>query len=172
MSSNFPPFDLYKDEFSDLVKKIEERLHAEQDASDLLSQCEFLLPQMALEARSAPDDSLKQELVDILNACKMQLHTYKTLNNKMELLPTKSNTEDRTQRERLQSSQDLASRQNAKLEGALRSIRETEEVAAEMNQELSKNRETLQNAQSNIGKMSSMTEEAKSLLGSMMRNWF
>jgi hypothetical protein len=44
---HYPPFDLYKDEFSDLVKQIEERLHAEQeDASDLLSECKSLLPQM------------------------------------------------------------------------------------------------------------------------------
>lgn len=170
MTSNYPPFDVYKDEFSDHVKQIEQCLHADDDeqddddVSDLISQCETLLGQMALEVRGAPKD-LKQDLKDILEACQMQFQSYQTLNDKKELFSAKSNTE------RLKSTQDLAMGQNTKLGDALKSLRETEEIAAEVNQELLKNRKTIQNAQANVGEMSSMTKDAKGLLGSMMKKW-
>ena len=166
MSSSYPPFAQYREEFSNLVKRIEQCLHNEEDASDLVSQCESLLPQMYIEARGAPRKALKQELMDVHNACKMQCQSYKTLNEKMELMSTKSNVA------RMHSSKDLAIQQNSRLEGALRSIRESEEVASEIRQELSRNRETLENTQNNIGKLSTMTEQADGLVTSMMKRWF
>ena len=159
-------FDRYKAEFSDIMRDIEGQLHQEKDVSESLSQCDVLIKQMALEARGASDPSTKQALMDILSACKMQLQSYKTLNEKMELLSA-TNVKDR-----MQSTREMATSQNERLEGALRSLRETEEVASAIGEELSKNRKTLENTQGNVGKMSAMTQDAKGLLGSMMKKWW
>jgi ElaB/YqjD/DUF883 family membrane-anchored ribosome-binding protein len=165
---SYPPFDLYREEFTSLVKQIEQRFHAEEDVSDLLSQCDELLPQMALEARGAPFE-WKQELRDILQACRMQLATYQSLNNQKDELFENAKQKNNDGR---MLPQDRVGRQNAQLEASLRSIRETEQVATEVSQELYRNRETLQSAQDNVGELSSMTEQAKGLLKSMSRKWF
>jgi hypothetical protein len=179
MSASYPPFDLYREEFTSLVKQIEQRFHDNNDAeedvvSDLLSQCDELLPQMALEARNAPLE-WKQELRDMLQACRMQLATYKSLNNQKkkdgQLLFENAKQKENNDGRRMLP-QDRVGRQNAQLEASLRSIRETEQVATEVSLELSRNRKTLQSAQDNVGKLSSMTEQAKGILESMSSRWF
>ena len=78
-------FDLYNNEFRSLVQQIEKRFHVKEDASDLVKQCEDILLQMRVEARVSPDESTKQERTDIFKACKMQLESYKTINEKQEI---------------------------------------------------------------------------------------
>jgi chromosome segregation ATPase len=174
MSSGYPPFDQYNDEFRSLVRQIERRLHEAQDVSDLLHQCEEeLLPQMKIEARGAPNASLKQDLLDIYQACQMQLTSYKTLHDKAELfeLHDKS-TSAASHKDRMLSTRDQVSSQNSQLENSLRSIRETEEVAAGITEELGRNRKSLENAHNNVGELSGMMTQANGHLKSVMRKWF
>jgi hypothetical protein len=169
--SAYPPFDFYKEEFESLLRQIEQRLQSEEDASNLIDQCETLLPQLSMEARCAPDPALKQELLDTVNAYKVKFQSYKADNNRKELLASMPPGADARYRERMMLPQDRVRQQNETIQNALQSLNETEQVATEIGQELSKNRETIENAQGNVNQVSSMAERAKGLLASMRRPW-
>lgn len=160
-------FELYHSEFRDLVRQIDTRFHAKEDATELVQKCEDILLQLKIEARVAPDPSTKQERTDIFKACKMQLESYKTINEKQEIFFDSS-----VQKQRMINQQDQVSRQNERLKHALRSLNETEEIGKELGNELGKNRETIQRAKGNVDEMASMTGQAKGLVKSMMKRWF
>ena len=160
-------FKLYHSEFRDLVRQIDTRFHAKEDATELVQKCEDILLQLKIEARVAPDPSTKQERTDIFKACKMQLESYKTINEKQEIFFDSS-----VQKQRMINQQDQVSRQNERLKHALRSLNETEEIGKELGNELGKNRETIQRAKGNVDEMASMTGQAKGLVKSMMKRWF
>ena len=160
-------FELYHSEFRDLVRQIDTRFHAKEDATELVQKCEDILLQLKIEARVAPDPSTKQERTDIFKACKMQLESYKTINEKQEIFFDSS-----VQKQRMVNQQDQVSRQNERLKHALRSLNETEEIGKELGNELGKNRETIQRAKGNVDEMASMTGQAKGLVKSMMKRWF
>jgi hypothetical protein len=170
--SAYPPFDLYKEEFESVLLQIEQRLQSEEDASDLIDQCATLLPQLSMEARGAPDPSLKQELLDTVGAYKVKFQSYKDENQRKELLSSKPPGADARYRERNMLPQDRVRQQNQTIQNALQSLNETEQVATEIGQELSKNRETIENAQDNVDQVSSMAERANVLLVSMRRRWW
>lgn len=91
-------FDYYYDEFTSLIQQIEDSLRQQQaDDKDAAKKRKRLLhdardnalPAMSLEARgvsSRRHAALKQDLDDILAACKMQLQTYQTLNEQQSQL--------------------------------------------------------------------------------------
>lgn len=160
-------FDLYNNEFRSLVQQIEKRFHVKEDASDLVKQCEDILLQMRVEARVSPDESTKQERTDIFKACKMQLESYKTINEKQEIF-----LDSTVQKRRMVDQQDQLARQNERLRNALQSLNESEQIGVELNHELGKNRETIQRAQGKVDQVSSMTGEAKGLVTTMMKRWF
>lgn len=190
MASGYSPFDVYHDEFRSLIREIEECLHessssqggqssSPRDLGRLLRQCEELLLQMKVESRGAPGSSLKRELMDIYQACQMQLASYQTLHSKRDELfaaaaaaPGSHSMDSRNPKNRLLATRIHVESQNLVLEGALRSIRETEELAGEIGQELGRNRETLQRAHGNVGKLSGMMDQANGHLKGMMRKWF
>jgi hypothetical protein len=169
--SAYPPFDFYKEEFESVLRQIEQRLQSEEDASDLIDQCETLLPQFSMEARGAPDPSLKQELLDTVSAYKVKFQSYKAENKRKELLTSMPPGADTRHRERMMLPQDRVRQQNQTIQNALHSLNETEQVATDIGQELSKNRETIENTHDNVNQVSSMAERAKGLLKSMKRRW-
>ena len=62
--------------------------------------------------------------------------------------------------------------QNSRLQDALRSIRETDQVAQEISGELSSQRETMQSAQGRLGQFQSQLEHSNNLLNSMNKPWW
>lgn len=70
------------------------------------------------------------------------------------------------------NTQGRVSQQNSRLKDALRSLRETEEIAQEINGELDKQRATLHSTQSSINAVKDMTQQAKGLLKSMNKKWW
>lgn len=184
MASGYAPFDEYNNEFRSLIRDIEKSLHATDGDNDdsskatkisgTLRKCEELLLQMKVEARGAPGPSLKQELIDIYQACQMQLASYQTLNQqKYELFQEhQSDGNGNDPRARLRATQDRVEAQNSQLENALRSIRETEEVAGGIGQELGRNRDSIQRAKGNVGTLSGMMDQANVHLKGMMKKWF
>eukprot|EP00980_Cylindrotheca_fusiformis_P022335 scaffold9191_cov114-Cylindrotheca_fusiformis.AAC.30 len=163
-------FDRYSSDFRDLIRQIEQRFHSESDASDLVKQCKDLILQMKMEARDTRNGSTKQERLDVLKACKMQLESYSIINEKKELFFAAEN-----QTKRMGNQQDQLAEQNKRLQNALQSLNETEEVGTEMGKELDKNREKIENTQANVNRLSALTGRANNMLTSMIRRskrWF
>ena len=200
MSELKESFDLHRDEFKFHIAKIEERLHVDDGADDgeedknikskgtstedLLKNCEQMIGQMELEIRGTKDPIVKQDRKDLLQACKLQLLSYKTLEKQSRNISGGGGGKDggkkllwdeKTEKNYLQQAmqiQDQVGRQNSQLESSLQSIRETEQVAAEISQELGRNREKIQQSHQKVKSLNSMTEQANGLLESMSRPWY
>jgi chromosome segregation ATPase len=164
-------FEVYREQFTTVLKQVGKLLAAAEDASDLLQEAEEIIPQMSLEARSVEDALLKQELMDITKAYKMQLRSYKEQNEKREILAGRKTSADH-HRDRLVQQQDSLEKQNQQLESARKTMEETEHVALEISQGLSQNRKTLENTQGSLHQLSSMSDQAKGLLTKLSRKWF
>jgi hypothetical protein len=177
-------FDMYQDEFRNLIRQIEQRLHQDKEAddaeesssspsiSDLLGNCQELIPQMEVEIRATPDRSTRQDRKDMLQACKLQLVSYKALETQTSSTKLWDEATERNYRRETMQLQDQVGRQNAQLDDALRSIRETELVGSEITAELARNRATFENSHGNVRSISSMAEQANGLIKSMSRKWW
>jgi hypothetical protein len=179
-SSGYGPFDDYHDEFRTLIRTIEERLRDQQqdtNVEELLKQCDVVLHLMKIEARSASGSSLKQELQDIHQACQMQLASYQSLNSQRDELfsgrssSARGSTSDKGQIGRLVATRNMAEAQTSQLEHALKSIRQTEELAGDIALELGRNRESIQRSQGNVSKLSGMLNQANGHLKGMTKKW-
>jgi hypothetical protein len=179
-------FDFWKDEFTSAVQQIEVAFHERKDATELVQRASSILRTLALEARNTSNHpALKQERVDIYKACKMQIETYTILNEQKELfqlstpsassstMPTNTRNSGNKCIEQIQTrTQGQVTRQNSQLQAALRSLKESEEIAQEITGELLGQRETLERTQGSMEKMRGMTEQARVLLKSMNRKWW
>ena len=224
-------FDRWREKFSSTIKEIEISISESNDATKLIRKATSILSnKMALEIHnlnvtdndndnSNNDQSgLKQELMDIYNACKMQIETYKILNGQKEILFQNANTNTKSKSTTMSSvtgSSSLSSpssspslpsssssssssssllfgnsarnsvrdninantqgrvrKQNSQLQDALRSINESEEIANEINQDLYRQRDTLETTQSRLQQFSSMTGHAKGVLKNMNKPWW
>jgi chromosome segregation ATPase len=183
MSSGYAPFDEYYHKFRTLIRDINQQLQSESPGTagaiiPQLRQCEEVLLQMRVEARGAKGSSLKRELMDICQACEQQLASYQTIHQQKEELfgnaatTTTTTIKNNSDKERLLAARGRVESQNSQLEGALRSIRETEALAGEIGQELGRNRESINRAKGNVGELSGMMKQAKGHLKSLSRKWF
>ena len=150
MSSNAPvAFRRYDEEFKSLTQQIASNLQADdgnfhdeetggEDSSNLLSQCDELLQQMALEARSVVEQSTKRELLAQVRSYKTELQKLKDDYNKQSLMSSRAGTSGGSgqHRERLLQQQQMLENQNSQLDNARRVIQETEQVALEITEEL------------------------------------
>lgn len=170
-------FDRYADEFESLSSQLKGRLDDSTDeeenldsAGHLLSQCEEVLQQMALEARSVKQAETKRELLAKVRSCKAALEAHKTTYERQSLLASgSSNTAGSGNRERLLQQQDMLQNQNSKLDHARKVIEETEQVALEITSELGNNRETLESAHGRIREVSGLTGRARRIVSGMMQ---
>lgn len=212
-------FDRWKDEFSDTVRDIEATMHRKRtssnnnNAAELIRKAYSILAKLSSATKNVSETeepALKQELVDIYEACKMQIKTYKTLNEQKELFrnnTTSTSTSPGTSTSATTSSSSLlcatgtsggdssrynsttsnnnsfrdhitaktqgrVRKQNSQLQDALRSIKESEQVAQEISGELQGQRETLETAQGRLGQFSSMTEYSKGILKTLNKPWW
>jgi hypothetical protein len=220
-------FDYWRGEFSGKVQEIETALHvtSQQDTrytDKLLREATSMLPHLLQEAESVSerkDPALRQEMLDIFLACKMQLETYLLLNEQRHLFSpscqqqSHSNNDiriDTSSRQQfktptstsalwdtitpnqVQSSsinghhtttgsrrnqihattQGRVMNQNSRLRDALRSFKESEEVAHQISEELQGQRKSLERTQSSVNSLSDLTLQAKGLLKSMNKKWW
>mmetsp|Transcript_494 Transcript_494/g.1158 ORF Transcript_494/g.1158 Transcript_494/m.1158 type:complete len:202 (-) Transcript_494:286-891(-) len=171
MSHAYLPFQRYDEEFKSLTRQVQESLEdVEADHTDaLITQCDELLQQMALEARSVSDTSLKRELLQQVRGYKGELQTYRDQRDKKALMKgnKQSMNESSAHRQRLLDQQDMLMQQNSRLDNARKVMEETEQVALEIGEELSHNRETLESAHGRIHQVTSMTGRARRIVQSM-----
>ena len=176
MAQSFTPFQRYDEEFKSLKKQVQDSLGDDEDedveqtnhTSNLLSQCEELLQQMALEARSVSDSSLKRELLAQVRTYKSEWQKLKDDYNRKALLAGGSGRQNGSNnRERLLKQQDMLLNQNSQLENARKVLEETEQVALEIGTELSHNRETIESAHGRVRSVAGLTGRARRVLSSM-----
>jgi len=174
-------FQRYDDEFQSLIRQVrasfgsdggfkdEEIADAATNTVDCIDQCDDLLQQMALEARSVPDASLKRELLAKVRSYKGELQNLKDEDNKRSLMSSArgngSSSDDH--RERMRQQQEMLQNQNKTLDSARRVLQETEQVALEITDELSNNRATIESASGRVRQVSSMAGRARRIISSM-----
>lgn len=165
------PFERYDDEFASLLNQIEKSIHEEPPSAyseSLFRQGDDLIKQMALEARSVPEASLKRALLAKVRSLKTKLTDLKSQSQKAGLFRTGGEGQQESLlRKQNRDAEDMLASQNDTLERARRTMQETETVALEITEELGNNRETLMSAQGRIRQVSGMTGRAKRILASM-----
>jgi chromosome segregation ATPase len=175
-------YQRYVEEFKSLTKDIQSSLddplsladdleNGGGQTSNNISQCDELLQQMALEARSVPDATQKKELLSQVKSYKSDLQALKDDYNKKSLMSGsrgsgKGNNSQQHQ-ERLLRQQEMLHNQNSQLDSARRVIQETEQVALEITEELGNNRATIESAHSRVRQVSSLTGRARRVVQSM-----
>jgi hypothetical protein len=174
-------FERYDDEFSSLIHQIENSLRASSSSSaspdpsssaqNLLRQCDDLIKQMALEARSAHDPASKRAMLDKVRDYKNRHQSLQQESERHSLLGSGGGAGGslQSQKERLllQKNEDTLAQQNETLERARRTMQETEAVAMEITDELGHNRERLASAHGRIREVSGLTGRARRILVSM-----
>lgn len=172
MTETSVPFERYDDEFGELLHQIEQSLNEEPPSAyseNLMQQADDLIKQMALEARSVPDASLKRELLAKVRKQKDQLATLQSQSEKAGLFRTSSNNYNKSREQRLllQQTEDTLTQQNETLERARRTMQETEQVALEITDELGSNREKIMSAHGRVREVGGMTGRARRILQGM-----
>lgn len=176
-------FQRYEDEFQSLTRQIQASFNEggfqdEETPDDIpespvecLDQCEELLQQMALEARSVPNANLKRDLLAKVRNYKNELKTLRDEDNKRSLMSsargTGNGSSNDAHRERMRQQQEMLQNQNRTLDSARRVLQETEQVALEIGDELSSNRATIESASGRIRQVTSLAGRARRVVASM-----
>lgn len=147
---------------------VRQQYQESQPKSDnVLQQCENLLQQMAMEARTETDSEVKRERMVCVKACKSQLQALRLESDRQSLLSSSSSSA-----KQLTNTEKMLARQNETLERARQSMQETENVGTEITQELQSNRATIESAHGQVQEVSSMTDRAGEILKSMSKPWW
>ena len=128
-------FDQYDEEFSNISQQVQKSLSEEppsQYTSNLLQQCDDLIQQMDLEARTVPDATLKRTLLQKVRTCKQEYQRLRTESERQGLLGGRGGASGENERLMLQKNEDMLGAQNDTLERARRTMQETEAVALEI----------------------------------------
>lgn len=199
MSTSVIPFSRYNEEFSSIQTQIRSNLTIvtealENDPSDpniqskmslannLLTQAKDLLKQMTIESRSVDDKALKAEcqkvvrvakgnhanLVDDVKAVQTEVDR-KSLMKGGRDIESGNPARNSAAREHLLKTTNTLQSQNSTLDNARRIMAETEDVALEITEELSRNREAIESAHSRVRGVSGLTNRARRVLVSMQR---
>lgn len=164
------PFQRYDDEFTELMKQIERSLEEDPPsayADNLFQQADDLIKQMALEARSVSDATLKRELLGKVRTLKSQLASLQSQSEKTGLFGSSLSKKNDREKLLLQQNEDTLANQNETLERARRTMQETESVALEITEELGNNREKLVSAHGRVREVSGLTGRARRILTGM-----
>mmetsp|Transcript_62615 Transcript_62615/g.70012 ORF Transcript_62615/g.70012 Transcript_62615/m.70012 type:complete len:217 (+) Transcript_62615:42-692(+) len=182
-------FQRYDEEYSTLIEKVKDSFDGgykdlesggsggeplKISAGDILDQCNELLQQMALEARSVQDALLKRELLGKVRNYKNEIQTLTDKNNKQSLMSSArgngvggGNSSASQNRERLLEQQQMIQNQNDQLDSARRVLQETEQVALEIGEELHSNRATIESAHGRVRQVTTLTGRARRVVASM-----
>lgn len=199
MASTVIPFSRYNDEFSSIQSQIRSTLDfirgklgndpsnlsiesKMSHANALLSQAKDLLKQMTIESRSVDGKEIKAEcqkivrvakgnhanLVDDVKAVQNEVDRQSLLTGSRDIEAGGSGKNSAVREHLLHTTNTLQS-QNSTLENARRVMAETEDVALEITEELSRNREAIESASSRVRGVSSLTNRARRVLVNMQR---
>ena len=145
----------------------------------LLPQADDLLKQMSLEARLQREAA---ENIDIVKLYKIQLvnlrNVYNTAVLKTGVTGCKGYNDTHTPSTAVTNNTTttaLLMKQNSTLSNVQSIISDTENVAADITTELSRQRETILKSQSHVSEVTSLTETAEQIINSMMKRkqrWF
>jgi predicted RND superfamily exporter protein len=165
-------FERYDDEFSSIMEQIRTSLAQQPPGPhtrNLLQQCDDLIQQMALEARSVSDAALKRTLLQKVRTYKSEWQTVSEQSEKQGLLEgaATGGGSNSNSRQYLQKNEDTLHSQNDTLERARRTMQETEQVALEITEELGNNREKLMSAHGRVKEVGGMTGRARRILYAM-----
>jgi len=182
-------FQRYDEEYSTLIKEVKDSFDggykdeesggsvgetSKISTGDILDQCNELLQQMALEARSVQDALLKRELLGKVRNYKNEIQTLTDKNNKQSLMSSArgngvggGNSSASQNRERLLEQQQMIQNQNDQLDSARRVLQETEQVALEIGEELHSNRATIESAHGRVRQVTTLTGRARRVVASM-----
>lgn len=167
-------FDRYDQEFSSLLEQIQATFNNPSDSKyteNLLQQCDDLIKQMALEARSVSDPDQKRELMAKVRTCRDKYQNAKSESEKQGLFGASNAAAGAggSSKERLllQQNEDRLASQNDHLERAHQTMMETEQTAMEISSELGQHRSKLMSAHGRIREMGGLTGRARSILTSM-----
>lgn len=128
-------FDQYDEEFNNISQQVQQALTEEppsQYTSSLLQQCDDLIQQMDLEARTVPDATLKRTLIQKVRACKAEYQRLRNEYDRQGLLGSHASRRGEDERLMLQKNEDMLASQNDTLERARRTMQDTEAVALEI----------------------------------------
>uniref|UniRef100_A0A7S3P7W6 Vesicle transport v-SNARE N-terminal domain-containing protein n=1 Tax=Amphora coffeiformis TaxID=265554 RepID=A0A7S3P7W6_9STRA len=163
-------FDQYDEEFSNIAGQVQKSLQEEppsQYTTGLLQQCDDLIQQMDLEARTVPDATLKRNLIQKVRTCKAEYQRLRQESERQGLLGGRRGQQSENERLMLQKNEDMLGAQNDTLERARRTMQDTEAVALEITEELGQNREKLISAHGRVREVSGLTGRARRILTSM-----
>jgi len=182
-------FEQYNNEFNSLVNLIEDALSdvesgsssgntSDEQIQNLLQQCDDLIKQMSLEARSVSDTNQKREFLQKVREHKSSIQTLTDRANQQTLFSTSNGVGGggggssnaaavAASRERLLKNEGMLANQNDTLDHARRVMEETEAVALEITEELGHNREKLMSAHGRVREVTNMTGRARRLLQTM-----
>ncbi|MGK3745596.1 MAG: Fe2+ transport system protein B [Bacillariaceae sp.] len=184
-------FQRYDEEFNTLTKQVKSKFEdnggggykdeetgastetpSNISAGDMLDQCDELLQQMALEARSSETDAgLKRELLVKVRNYKNEIKSLKDENNKRSLMSSATRSgvggNGSSQRQKLLQQQEMMKNQNNQLDSARRVLQETEQVALEIGEELQSNRATIESAHGRVRQVTTLTGRARRVVASM-----
>lgn len=165
-------FERYDGEFSSLMDQIRTSLAQQPPGTltrNLLQQCDDLIQQMALEARSVSDAAVKRTLLQKVRTYKSEWQTVSEQSEKQGLLEgaNSGGGDNGNSRQYLQKNEDKLHSQNDTLERARRTMQETEQVALEITEELGNNRVKLMSAHGRVKEVGGMTGRARRILYAM-----
>lgn len=146
-----------------------QRLVSEYAASpsspELFNELQTILQQMSTEARCMTNRDDKKECLERTMQYKKNVASMRQKQDRSELLSDSNHVASNNQ-------DDMLTRQNETLERAKRTILETEETSLEIQQELARNKTTLQSSQAKINDLSDMTQQAGAIVKNMTSPWW
>ena len=176
-------FDVYAEEFTSLLQQCRSNASSSStndssaDAStttSLLEQCQDLLQQMALEARSTDHTEQKKRYMERCKSYKEQYQAVKQQIERQTLLAANSTTAPSTLQlsDTLQSNDVTIAHQNSTLQQSLKSIHDTEQLATSTLEQLHTQRDTLHGTQQKTQTLQSMTQQANTIATNLLKPWW
>ena len=169
-------FAEYADEFSSLLRQCNIATNDTATTTSLLEQCQDLLQQMVLEARSIDDPEEKKRYTERCKSYKEQYQLAKQQVERQTLLASNTtNTASASTlqlRDALQSNDVTMGNQNSTLQQSLQSIHDTEQIATSTLEQLHTQRDTLQSTQQKTQTLQSMTQQANTIATNLLKPWW
>ncbi|GAX29547.1 hypothetical protein FisN_36Hu042 [Fistulifera solaris] len=150
-------YHAYYQEYQRLVSE-----YAQSPSDELYQELQLILQQMSTEARCMAE---KEEYLERTLQYKQNVAAMATKQQRSFLLSS-SNADAH-----LKSNEDQLTKQNETLERARSTMMETEEISLGIQEELARNRTTLQSSHNKTKDLSDMTQQAGAILKSMTPWW-
>lgn len=158
-SHKMTSFDMYYEEHMRLMEVL-----ACEWTDELAQQAADCLASMQLEARTSEDADEKHELLERVKVYRQNFQALRLQQESDVLLGGVSSTGKDDATRRLHA-------QNETLLQARRTVQETEEIGLEINQELARNRDTMQASLQKVEEMKNMTQQAGMILKRLNKWW-